>query len=81
MVQSLVEKRGGRFLLTPKYHCKFAGMGVEYSWCKAKQYFKTINDKIPRNLGWNVEKALYVAVLSLDLVLWYARGASNMMEV
>ena len=56
MVQTLVEKRGGRFLLTPKYHCELAGMGVEYSWCKAKQYFKKINDKIPRNLGGNVEK-------------------------
>ena len=56
-------------------------MGVEYSWCKAKQYFKTINDKIPRNLGGNVEKALDVAVLSLDLVRRYARRARDMMEV
>ena len=43
-------------------------MGVEYSWCKVKQYFKKINNKIPRNLGVNVNKALDVAVLSLDLV-------------
>ena len=81
MVQTLVKKRGGGFLLTPKYHCELTGMGVEYSWCKEKQYFKTINDKIPRNLGGNVEKALDVAVLSLDFVLWYARRARAMMEV
>jgi hypothetical protein len=56
-------------------------MGVEYSWCKAKQYFKTINDKVTRNLGGNVEKALDVAVLSLDLVRRYARRARDMMEV
>ena len=48
MVQTLVEKRGGRFLITPKYHCESAGMGVEYSWRKAKQYSRKINDKIPR---------------------------------
>ena len=56
-------------------------MGVEYSWCKVKQYFKTINDKIPRNLGVNVEKALDVAVLSLNLMRQYARRARDMMEV
>ena len=61
-MKTLVEKRGGRFLLTPKYHCEWAGMGVEYSWCKAKQFFKKINDKIPRNLGGNVDKELYVAL-------------------
>ena len=43
--------------------------------------FKTINDKIPRNLGGDVEKTLDVAVLSLDLVCWYARRARDMMEV
>ena len=56
-------------------------MRVEYSWCKAKQYFKTINSKIPKNLGGNVEKALDVAVLSLDLVCRYAWRTSYMMEV
>ena len=56
-------------------------MGVEYSWCKAKHYFKTINDKIPRNLGGNIEKALDVVVLSLDLVRRYAWRARDMMEV
>ena len=64
-------------------------MGVEYSWCKTKQYFKKINEKIPRagmlkkalDVGGNVEKALDVAVLSLDLVRRYARRARDMMEV
>ena len=46
-----------------------------------KQSFKMINDKIPRNICWNVEKALDMVVLSLDLVLRCTWSACDMMGV
>ena len=81
MVQTLIKKRGGRFLLTPKYHCVLAGMGVKYSWCKVKQNFQDNQQQDPKKPGRECRKSAEVVVLSLDLVLWYAPRASDMLEV
>ena len=81
-MQELVESRGHILCMTPKYHPELAGVGIEFSWGRAKYMFrKEINDFKATNLKANVMRALSTqgdgAVLPLALVRRYARRARD----
>ena len=58
-IQEAIEERGHILRLSPKYHPEIAGVGIEYSWGKAKQEFRNrINDCEPKNLAANTRAAL-----------------------
>jgi hypothetical protein len=43
LLQNVVVGRGHILLFSPKCHPELAGAGIEYSWGKAKKYFRKIN--------------------------------------
>ena len=63
--------------MSPKCHPELAGVGVEYSWGKAKMYFRRHTDHVARNLHKNIEVAMSSDVLTLLRVRRYARKARS----
>jgi hypothetical protein len=61
-----------------KYHCEFAGLGIEYSWGKGKLAYRRLdsNVKTPGNLQKNVENCLFTEI-SLTRVFKFARRARD----
>lgn len=50
--------------MSPKGHPEVAGMGIEYSWGKAKHAFRRLNNTVPKDLHENISAAfleLYLA--------------------
>ena len=71
---SMTLLRGHILIMSPKGHLELAGMGIEYSWGKAKREFRQRNDLQPKNLHVNICNALSTAdVLPLDRVRRFAR--------
>ena len=61
-------------VMSPKGHPELAGMGIEYSWGKAKREFRQKNDLQPKHLHDNICRALSTDdVLPLDRVRRFAR--------
>ncbi|CAM9150338.1 unnamed protein product, partial [Chrysoparadoxa australica] len=67
MLQKLLESKGHVLLMSPKFHPELAGVGIEYSWGKAKQdfrsQFKTSSIKALRGM---IQKVLTTDVLLLE---------------
>ena len=61
--------------MSPKCHPELAGVGIEYSWGKAKMYFRRHTDHIGRHQHANIEKAMSPVVLTLARVRKFARKA------
>ena len=61
--------------MSPKCHPELAGVGVEYSWGKAKMHFRRHTDHVARHLHANIEAAMAPDVLTLLRVRRYARKA------
>ena len=77
--KALVE-RGRILVMTPKYHPELAGIGIEYTWGKAKLEFRgRINDKIPKNLRANTMKALGPDINTLGCMHAFARRCRDFM--
>lgn len=74
-LQHLVESRGHILIMSPKCHPELAGMGIEYSWGKAKLEFRRrTNDENPKKLEKNMLKALSTeAILTLQRIRRFAR--------
>ena len=54
-LQELVESRGHILRMCVKGHPELAGVGVEYSWGKAKQMFRRhVNDRVAAHLHKNI---------------------------
>ena len=75
-------KTGHILISSPKYHPELAGVGIEYSWGKAKLEFRrNINDCVPTHLRENVKKALDISILSLERVRRFARRTRDYKRV
>lgn len=74
-LQHLVESRGHILIMSPKCHPELAGVGIEYSWGKAKLEFRRkINDENPKKLEENMLKALSTEmILTLKRIRRFAR--------
>ncbi|CAM9816199.1 unnamed protein product [Sphacelaria rigidula] len=74
-LQAVVEGRGHILVVSPKFHPEVAGVGIGYSWGKAKQtYHREINDEVPENLHRNIVRSLCVEnVLTLERMHRFAR--------
>ena len=59
--------------MSPKCHPELAGVGVEYSWGKSKQFFRRHTDHVGKHLRANIEKSISPEVLPLERVRKYAR--------
>ena len=46
--------RGHILMMSPKGHPELAGMGIEYSWGKAKYEFRRLNNTEPKDLHDNI---------------------------
>eukprot|EP00733_Pompholyxophrys_punicea_P001340 Pompholyxophrys_punicea_v1_NODE_628_length_1560_cov_14.393094.p2 type:complete len:261 gc:universal NODE_628_length_1560_cov_14.393094:630-1412(+) len=58
-LQALFQSAGHILVMSPKCHPELAGVGIEYSWGKAKLEFRRhINDQVPAHLHQNIEKSL-----------------------
>ena len=75
--QWMMIERGHIPEMSPKCHPELAGVGIEYSWGKAKQYFRRKTDHIGRNLRKNTDEAMSDHVLTLARVRKYARKARS----
>ena len=73
--QELMVSHGHLAEMSPKCHLELAGVGVEYSWGKAKMHFRRHTDHISRHLHANIEAAMASDVLTLLRVRRYARKA------
>ena len=63
--------------MTPKGHPEIAGVGIEYSWGKAKQHYRRHNSLDPKLFHNEVLQALSTEVLTLERVRKFARRARN----
>lgn len=81
--QYLVKQHGHIPEMSPKCHPELAGVGIEYSWGKAKQWMRRKSDHVGAHLHANIEKSLSIGEgcithpenLPLARVRKYARKA------
>lgn len=77
-LQELVESRGHILIMSAKGHPELAGVGVEYTWGKAKQMFRRhVNDRIAKHLRRNIIACFRRAAdfLPLSRIYKFARKA------
>ena len=72
--------RGHLLRMTPKGHPELAGVGIEYSWGKAKMHFLRHNDLDPKTFHAQVLQALSTDVLDVTRVRKFARRARDYMR-
>ena len=65
------DRRNDRF--RPKCHPELAGLGIEYSWGKAKQFFRRHTDHVAKHLRDNIKEAMGPRQLPLARARKYAR--------
>ena len=73
MLQEAIEQRGHLLLLSPKFHCERAGVGVEYAWGRAKMNFRKKCMFTTADLYANVRQSLSRDNIPLRLMRSYAR--------
>eukprot|EP00981_Chlorochromonas_danica_P005379 scaffold1091_cov164-Ochromonas_danica.AAC.2 len=60
-LEELVNSRGHLLLISPKCHPELAGCGIEYSWGKAKMFYRRDNSSTARKeFRTKIEKALKI---------------------
>ena len=75
--QWLLVNRGHIPGMSPKCHPEIAGVGIEYSWGKSKQYFRRHTDHVGSNLRSNIKKSIDKTNLTLVRVRKYARKSRS----
>ena len=79
-LENLCHEGGHLLRMTPKGHPELAGVGIEYSWGKAKQYYRRHNSLDPKLFHNEVLHALSTEVLFLERVRKFSRRARNYMR-
>lgn len=74
-LQQISNKAGHLLRMSPKGHPELAGVGIEYSWGKAKLEFRRRNDLDPKTFHARVLQVLSTEVLFLDRIRKFARRA------
>lgn len=69
--QHMMIERGHIPEMSPKCHPELAGVGIEYSWGKSKQWFRRHSDHVARNLHENIKESF--KLLNLPRVRKFAR--------
>eukprot|EP00951_Prasinocladus_malaysianus_P004373 scaffold30728_cov33-Prasinocladus_malaysianus.AAC.1 len=76
-LEQVVHSAGHLLRMSPKGHPELAGMGIEYTWGKAKFYFRRNNDCSPKKFQSLVLKSLSTEVLPVERVRKFARRARD----
>ena len=79
-LQVAIEERGHQMALSPKFHCELAGVGIEYSWGKAKQYFRMHSTGQSNDITVRIDAAISQTHITLGLVRKYARICRDYMR-
>ena len=79
-LEQCAHKRGHLLRMTPKGHPELAGVGIEYSWGKAKYHFRKINDCDPKNFHILVLQSLSDNVIYRERARKFARRARDYMR-
>ena len=79
-LEQLAHQRGHLLRMTPKGHPELAGVGIEYSWGKAKYNFRKINDCDPKNFHNLVLQSLSDNVIDRARARKFARRARDYMR-
>ena len=72
-LEQAMHKRGHLLRMTPKGHPELAGVGIEYSWGKAKMHFRKNNECNIKTFHTQVLTAMSREVLFIDRVRKFAR--------
>ena len=80
MLEKRVTDQGHILLMSPKGHPELAGLGIEYSWGKAKTEFRKKKNCVPKDLHANIVNALAEDVLFLLRVRKFARKTREYMR-
>ncbi len=74
VLEEIIFARGHILMLSPKCHPELAGLGIEYTWGKAKKAFRNIvNDCVGKNLHNNIMKSVSKDFIPLERVWKFAR--------
>ncbi len=78
-LEFIAQKYLGAFIrLTPKYHPKIVGRGIEYAWAYSKlRFHHVINNAVTSHLEENVKAALSREVLTINRIRKFARKARD----
>ncbi len=76
-LQDLFESRGHILLMGVKYHCEFAGLGIEYCWGKTKlEYRRLPTAQTPKSLHQNILD-IFKKHLPRERVMRFSRRARD----
>ncbi|CAM9602069.1 unnamed protein product, partial [Chrysoparadoxa australica] len=73
-LQKLLESKGHILLMSPKFHPELAGVGIEYTWGMAKEYYGSHHETASfKTLKQLVPKVLTPEVLPIERIRRFAR--------
>ena len=81
-LEYVCESLGGRAIITTKYHCEYAGEGIEYSWAYSKAMYRRAplrRKKGKQNFDSLVNKCTSRDMMTKDMVRKFSKRARQYM--
>ena len=81
LIQKIVEDRGHVLLMTPKYHCECAGVGIEYCFGRVKWWYNKHHRHTTHGLRQDTAASFAPEIVTLHHMRKFARKCRDFMRV